>query len=254
MTDQTVTDPWQSLTAELDLWRAAGRTACFWWRDDDAANPSPALERLIALTRHAAPLVLASVPGKATPALAERTRSEPLVEIVQHGWMHLNHSPSGEKASEFPAARPLDNRIADLTQGRDRLATLFGPQFIPVFVPPWNRIGPDLAALLPEFGLIGLSTFGPRRQQAGGRVVNTHVDPIAWKDGRRFRGESHALKQVVEHLTARRLGTADADEPTGILTHHLDHDGPMWDWLEAFFTRLKNEPAARWLNARQAFN
>ena len=31
---------WPDLTAELDRWGEAGRTATLWWRDDDATAPS----------------------------------------------------------------------------------------------------------------------------------------------------------------------------------------------------------------------
>ena len=50
---------WQALDLELGKWRAAGRTAELWWRDDDAANTSPELDRLLALHRETAvPLAL----------------------------------------------------------------------------------------------------------------------------------------------------------------------------------------------------
>ena len=40
---------WADLDAELDRWKAAGRAATLWWRDDDATRPTPALDRLLAL-------------------------------------------------------------------------------------------------------------------------------------------------------------------------------------------------------------
>ena len=36
------------LSRELARWRAAGRRARLWWRDDDARAPGPELERLLA--------------------------------------------------------------------------------------------------------------------------------------------------------------------------------------------------------------
>ncbi|MGO7418364.1 polysaccharide deacetylase, partial [Rhizobium ruizarguesonis] len=45
MTDMMAWDP---LRRELDLWQAAGRVARFWLRDDDAVEPTLALEMLIA--------------------------------------------------------------------------------------------------------------------------------------------------------------------------------------------------------------
>ena len=40
---------WSDLEAELEAWRCRGRRATFWWRDDDAVEATPALERLLGL-------------------------------------------------------------------------------------------------------------------------------------------------------------------------------------------------------------
>ena len=53
-----------ALGPELHLWAKAGRTPVLWWRDDDAREPTPALERLLDLSRrHDAPLTVAAVAG-----------------------------------------------------------------------------------------------------------------------------------------------------------------------------------------------
>ena len=38
---------WADLGAELGQWAAEGREATLWWRDDDAIEPTPALDRMI---------------------------------------------------------------------------------------------------------------------------------------------------------------------------------------------------------------
>ena len=64
---------WQDLADEAARWQEAGRTADLWWRDDDAADAGPELDRLLAIQRDTgAPLALAVVPARATPALADR--------------------------------------------------------------------------------------------------------------------------------------------------------------------------------------
>ena len=40
---------WAQLEQALSRWTQAGRVADFWLRDDDAVEPSPALERLLEL-------------------------------------------------------------------------------------------------------------------------------------------------------------------------------------------------------------
>ncbi|MDA0702442.1 MAG: polysaccharide deacetylase, partial [Proteobacteria bacterium] len=38
---------WHAFSQELDRWAADGRRATFWWRDDDARAPGPALDALL---------------------------------------------------------------------------------------------------------------------------------------------------------------------------------------------------------------
>ena len=62
-----------------------------------------------------------------------------------------------------------------------------------------------------------------------------------------------ALGMAVTHLGSRRQGLVDADEPTGLLTHHLDHDATTWEFIENLLAIVTEHPAARWLGAREAF-
>ncbi|MFD2263141.1 polysaccharide deacetylase family protein [Lacibacterium aquatile] len=241
------------LLAELDLWRAAGRTATLWWRDDDAVKPTAQLERLIDLSHRGVPCGLAVVPEPAVRELAVRLLEEPFVEVLQHGFAHTNHAPPEVKSAEFGAHRDLEDRVADLCAGRDKLWRLFGEKFVPVLVPPWNRIGEDLLPELAQIGYRGLSTFEPRKAAgAYGYVpINTHVDPIAWRAGKTFRGAEHSLKQLAGHLSRRRLGEVDPEEATGLLTHHLVHEESLWQFLEDLFAVLADRREVSWLAPSQ---
>lgn len=241
---------WVDLQAELDAWGAAGLTATFWWRDDDAEQPGPVLDRLFALSaRHAAPLALAVVPARASAFDLPRG-----VQVVQHGHAHDNRAAPAEKKCEFPATRPLADGIAAIADGWQRLRDLFGAAAIPLFVPPWNRIAPAYLPALPAIGMRGISTYGARKQadEAGLRVVNTHIDPIDWRGARGFAGDAVALALAVTHLQARRQGQADAAEPTGLLTHHLAHDEASWTFVDRFLAEVAGHGAARLLPADAA--
>src|SRR5262249_22117620 len=75
---------WQAFDDEVARWRDAGRRARLWWRDDDAADVSAALDRLLELQRQTAvPLALAVVPAQATDALAERLAGMPAIDVLQ---------------------------------------------------------------------------------------------------------------------------------------------------------------------------
>src|SRR5689334_15237516 len=101
---------WSDLVRELDRWEEAGRTATLWWRDDDAAKPTSALERLIGIAP-GIPIALAVIPAQAEEGLAvwlaalERSGQRAHIAILQHGWRHVNHSSVGKKKSEFPEGR-----------------------------------------------------------------------------------------------------------------------------------------------------
>ena len=250
---------WSKLTAELDAWAAAGATASLFWRDDDATEPGPALDRLLAVTAAAgAPLMLAVIPAQAEAALADAVAAAGQVRPVQHGWAHVNHAKGSgdEGAWELGLHRGVEAVLADLERGRARLAALFGARSLPVVVPPWNRIDEALFPLLAEAGWRGVSAFGERTtaQPAPGLTVNNaHVDPIRWKGGGRFAGTAKTLAQLVDHLAARRAGSVDSGEATGLLTHHADLDDAGWAFVERLGAAVATHPAACWRDPADIF-
>lgn len=245
----TQTEPWAALAAELDAWEAAGRSATFWWRDDDATRCGERLSRLFDAAG-AAPLTLAVIPAvvhdNLAVALGDHRAVGGRVSVVQHGYAHFNHAPPTEKSAEYGPHRPADVMIAELGKGREELDSLFGSVFRPILTPPWNRISPTLVSRLGEAGLAGLSTFGARPANSASTITNTHVDIIDWRGSRGFAGEERALSAAVSHLSARRTGAADADEPTGLLTHHRDHDDACWRFVDRFIAAVASHPAGLW--------
>jgi len=243
--------------ALLDDAATSDRPIPFWWRDDDAVEPTPALDRLVDAARtHNAPLALAVIPKPATEALATRLEVEPLVSVHQHGYAHTNHADkaAGEKASEFGESRALAAGLAELKAGFDRLQDLFGPRFHPVLTPPWNRIGATIAAKRGEAGLIGLSTFGTRKT-TDPTTCNTHLDVIAWRSTRGFIGEEKAWRIVEEGLRQRRATPEDTPiEPFGLLTHHLVHDEGTTGFIENFLALTAHHPGAIWPKIPALFN
>lgn len=243
---------WRELEAELDRWRDAGRIADFWWRDDDAAKPSPPLARLLKLSEASGvPLALAVVPLAAVPELFTGLKAS----VIMHGTDHRNRAHQGAKSTEFATAEPDADAVARLCIARERIAGHAAKRFLPVLAPPWNRFKQSLAGRLPEAGLHGLSGYGPRDKAEaapGVRQVNTHVDLIDWRGSRRFVGEEAALRMVLKHLGLRRKGEVDASEPTGWLTHHALHDRDIWLFLERLFERSVKR-GVRWIDPVELF-
>lgn len=246
---------WSALIRELDLWGETGKSADFWWRDDDAHQPTPALDRL-AETAKGAPIGLAVVPAKLADGLSQAIDKYSNMAVLQHGYSHQNHAGPKDAKIELGPQRPLAHTLGDLATGWARLEAVFGARALPVLVPPWNRLAPGLIPLLPEIGYRGLSTYGARNRPepiANLAQVNTHVDIIDWGGSRGFLGDDAVLGRAVDFLARRRAGQIDADEPTGILTHHLVHDDACWAFLARLVALIESHGAARWRRPADLF-
>lgn len=231
--------------------------ATLWWRDDDARLPSPHLDRLIELSAASAtPLVLAAIPHEIDSSLKHTIQTGPHISIVQHGWSHSNHAPANEKKCELGNHRDLNEILQELSAGAEILASFFANRFLPVLVPPWNRISITVASHLQSCGYIGLSRFGTAaipRLPADFYQANTHVDLVDWRGTRGFTGTETALHQITSHLQHRRNGQVPRDQATGILSHHLVHDEELWQFLALLFQFTGQHQAPRWLSGREVF-
>ncbi|MBB4299693.1 hypothetical protein GGI55_004311 [Rhizobium leguminosarum] len=240
MTDGT---SWEPLHRELDRWQAAGRAARFWLRDDDAIEPTPDLETLLALAGESqVPLMLAVIPGLTGEALAARLAEDAGVTVAVHGWSHTNHAGPERKKQELGGERPADVVLGELREGFQRLERLYPARFQPVLVPPWNRIDAALIPALPGLGFAALSVYG-RAKGGPMPLLNTHVDIIDWHGTRGGRSEAELVAELVAELSDRFAGS---EEPIGILTHHLVHDTAAWDFLSGLFAVTARHPAVRW--------
>ncbi len=245
----------RALIDELDAWGEAGLTATFWWRDDDAIEPTEQLDRLLAVAEPV-PIALSVIPGLAKPTLAERLEDCKRITVFQHGWRHDSHSPTSEANSEYPGGRLATDVLRELQDGREQMSTLFGDRFQSVFAPPWHGFADKFLPLLAHSGIGSISRNGPRKHAAravGIFECNVHAVFINWKQPPTFIGEGTALERVLKHLRGRRLRIFDTDEPTGILTHHLVEDAPSYDFIERLAEIISAHKAAKWLGAPEIF-
>ncbi|WP_438752374.1 polysaccharide deacetylase family protein [Pararhizobium sp. O133] len=230
------------ISRELDRWQRAGKTARFWLRDDDAVEPTPALDDFLAtVSEFSVPVTLAVIPAHTGAPLVQRLEQEPHVSVAVHGWSHRNYAGPQEKKQELGSHRPAPDVLSELSAGFDKLAALHEGRFVPMLVPPWNRIDKILVPHLSDIGFKALSVYGPEKPAAFG-VVNSHVDVMDWHG---TRGGRNPLELAAE-IVARLQHTFDHGGLTGVLTHHLVHDEAVRGFLTALFKVTTSHPAARW--------
>lgn len=231
------------LLEALSQWSDAGRVATFWLRDDDAVIPTPALERLLTITgRFNIPATLAVIPAGTGEALAGRLAGEADISVAVHGWSHTNYAMRDKKKQELGTDRPMELVLGELHRGFETLRALHPARFVPLLVPPWNRIDASLVPHLRMLGFRALSVYGPEKQAAL-PLVNTHVDVMDWHGTRGGRDAAELVAEIV----ARLSDMAEHGGSMGLLTHHLVHDEAVWSFLEGLFAATAGHPACRWV-------
>lgn len=238
------------LNALLRRAKDAGLVIRLWWRDDDACTVTAPLVRLLEMRSllHV-PLSLAVVPRDAQPDLAQAVMSAAETRVLQHGWAHAEQQRTGERKSEFGDHRPVAQMLHELDEGRSTMEAMFGPNFVPVLVPPWNRIGTKITTRRSAVGLPWMSAFGPRNADDA-YVVNTHIDIIDWTSRTGLQPQA-VLGLLCDEVS--RLIEHNSTEPIGLLTHHLQHDEMAWACIEAIMTVLTNNSDIAWPTVSDLF-
>ena len=217
---------WDELRAALDGVAARGEAIRVWWRDDDAGRDHPALTRLLELAeRHDLPLALAVVPMWLDANTQARIAASPNATVLQHGFAHADHAaPEGrsiELGGRDPGPSSASWQRPGHARGCVRLCLPGGAGA--ALEPAGHRPGraPDRLRVRRP---VHLRPARRRQGRAGPGQVNTHLDPVDWRGTRLFVGETAALTRLVAVL--------DAEEPIGILSHHLAMDEAGWAFLD----------------------
>jgi len=211
----------EELDQETWRWRKAGDAIHLWWRDDDASSHNVELERLT----HAlsgVPMTLAVVPGLLEENLVRFLARTPNANVVQHGWMHKDHSLDGAAPSEYPPSRDWSLVTDELRRGQAVLKSSFAERYHPAFVPPWHRCAPHFLRALPDIGFRGVSLAAPlmpwlRYGYCG--EVNVEIDLCDWPRRGDFIGAAEFARRLTRSLGLRRQWR-ETDQPIGILSHH----------------------------------
>lgn len=194
------------------------RKAKIFFRADDIGVPSVAFNALCRIFKYfEVPLALSVVPSwvntnRANHLFQIASPSEPLWSWHQHGWRHTNWEKDGKKA-EFGPSRTENQKWQDLWKGVNKMKEILGNAFVPVFTPPWNRITPDVPALLYKLGFKAISIDQKLiTKQHNLKVFRIYLDLHTRKISR----PTSAFDTLIEDCN--RLFTVR--EPAGIMIHH----------------------------------
>lgn len=185
------------------------------------------------------PAHIAVIPSLAQAELTDTVRSSSALIPLVHGWAHKNHALPDAKKSEF--GQPRADAKTETSWALERMRALFQDAFLPIFVPPWNRIDATLIEELSAIGYLGLSTFSPRKasRAAPGLVqINAHIDPIDWRGTRDLIEPEVIVAQTADILQRRLRRELDSGEPLGFLSHHLVHSDAVWSFSHQFLSEL----------------
>jgi hypothetical protein len=214
------------------------------FRDDDVDEDEAALRRLLRLfLERNTPINLGVIPGRLTAAcaglLAESAGATPaLVELNQHGWLHLNHEREGRKC-EFGPSRTCAEQLADIALGRARMTEAFGPNWFPVFIPPWNRCTEETHRAIDHLGFRALSAKRGSSVVTGYRFeeISITLDLYRWNEGARLKSPEEVVDDLIAQLSRRQA--------IGVALHHKVMDERAFSFLASLLDTLASHPAAR---------
>jgi hypothetical protein len=220
------------LEAALERREQQGAPLQLFFRDDDVAEDEETLRQLLQLfLRWETPINLGVIPGRLTAAgrellLQPLNNAPELIELNQHGWLHLNHEPVGRKC-EFGPSRTFAEQLADIAQGQARMNEAFGPHWFPVFVPPWNRCTEATCQALDQLGFRVLSRDRTNALCASARFRELPVtlDLFRWRGGAQLR--------LAEELANELLQQIEAGATIGVMLHHQVMNEEAFAWIDA---------------------
>jgi peptidoglycan/xylan/chitin deacetylase (PgdA/CDA1 family) len=213
------------------------------FRNDDVDDDEPQLRKLLRffLERNT-PVNLGVIPGRLTAAcvelLLESVGSAPaLFELNQHGWLHQNHEREGRKF-EFGPSRTYAEQLADITRGQERMTEAFGPNWFPVFIPPWNRCTEETLRAIDRLGFRALSAKQGRSVATGYRFqeISITLDIYRWNGGARMKSPEEITGELITQLSRQ--------QPIGVVLHHKVMDDQAFFFLGSLLDTLAAHPFA----------
>lgn len=125
-------------------------------RNDDACTLDKKFQFFFDAARdHAVPVIYAVIPARMDKPFIRflrkaKEKTPQLLDIVQHGWQHANHSSEFGRKYEFGPLRSVSQQRSDIQQGLQFMRSSFGDLFTPAFVPPYHGYNQETWDILCE--------------------------------------------------------------------------------------------------------
>jgi len=241
----SLTPDWQKeLLQSLDALQEHEKPLHLFLRDDDIDTDEDTLRTLCDITlSQGVPLNLEVIPGALTPSvirfLKNLKRIDPsLIELNQHGWLHLNHEKE-ERKCEFGPSRNFEEQFQDISKGKAILEDALAERFFPVFTPPWNRLTVDTFRALDELGFYVLSKDRGKQPVTGYgfREISTTLDLYRWKGGPTMKSPQEIVNDLISQMANQRI--------IGLLLHHKVMDTPAYSFLDDLLRTLRRSSLIR---------
>jgi peptidoglycan/xylan/chitin deacetylase (PgdA/CDA1 family) len=173
------------------------------------------------------PVIYAVIPGKMERGLVRflcqaKERTPHLLDIVQHGWLHENHSRKVATKYEFGPSRAYGAQQEDIRQGFKKMRMAFGENFIPAFVPPYHGYDQRTFRVLHEEGFRVLSAGHCSSQKSKGLIeMPAQVSFSCYEKGRpKIKNAREVVRTLARGIYGRAL--------SGIVTHHEDFSNAVF--------------------------
>lgn len=214
---------------------ASGKTVQVFFRDDDIDEDEATLRRLLQLfAARNIPLVLGVIPARlTTDCIALLQSFSATIELVQHGWQHVNHETSDRKC-EFGPSRSFAEQLDDLSRGQSRMNEAFGAHWFPAFIPPWNRCTEVTEQALRQLGFQVLSKLREPHTTTHLPEISVTLDLFRWKDGAQLKPAAELWRSLAQQI--------QSGHPLGIMLHHKVMADEAFAFVEQLLEVLQPSP------------
>ncbi len=231
---------WKQMLDEASVRMASTLESPIFFRADDIGVASKAFDSLCRLFRHyQVPLAMAVIPAWLSGTRQEKlTQAAPVDESLwnwhQHGWRHTNWQKEGEK-SEFGLGRAPEYQFEDIQHGRAKMERIFGPNFVPVFTPPWNRFSPATLSVLRKLDFKGISAATPYPSCIKSGHGLKCFPVRLWLHTRESVSPASDFTLLIDQFN----GLSKIKGPAGIVVHHRRMSPFAFEFLDRMLYNLK---------------